>query len=164
MTPRQLGELIDRHGPAHVLFARQWCRAPEDVVQEAFVRLYQRRQLPDSPEAWLITVAMNLFRNEKSTRNRRLRLLSPVRGEQLLADPPLSPEAEASAGDSRRRVRNALDQLSEREQRLLLLHAEGYRYREIAVVLGLNEASVGVMLARARQAFREIDGEATDAP
>ena len=38
--------------------------------------------------------------------------------------------------------------------RVLLLQAEGSRYRDIAAALGLNEASVGVLLARARIAFR----------
>ena len=34
-----------------------------DVVQESFVRLYNRGSLPDAPEAWLISVALNLLRN-----------------------------------------------------------------------------------------------------
>jgi DNA-directed RNA polymerase specialized sigma24 family protein len=53
-------------------------------------------------------------------------------------------------------VRQALDLLPVREGALLLLRAEGYRYRDIAAALGLNEASVGVMLARARTAFRRV--------
>lgn len=134
-----------------------------DVVQEAFVKLYRRGSLPDSPEAWLITVAMNLFRNEKTTRSRRLRLLTPTRGENVHADPPLSPEQEATGEDSRRRVRLALEHLPERERRMLLLQAEGYRYRDIAAALELNEASVGVFLARARRAFRQVYEEAGDA-
>ncbi len=126
-----------------------------DVVQEAFVKLYQRGSLPDAPEAWLITVAMNLFRNVKSTRKRRLRLLTPARGEGVQADPPPSPDQAASDRDTRRRVRFALGRLPERERSLLLLQAEGYSYREIATALALNEASIGVLLARARRTFRK---------
>lgn len=134
-----------------------------DVVQEAFVRLYRRGSLPDRAEAWLITVAMNLFRNEKSARSRRLRLLTPARGEQILADPPPSPEQAMDMERSSRRVRNALDRMPERERRMLLLQAEGYRYRDIASALELNEASVGVFLARARRTFRKIYQGASDA-
>lgn len=126
-----------------------------DVVQDAFVRLYQRGSLPDEPEAWLISVAMNLFRNERGKRSRRLRLLTPERGERTLGDPPASPEEAAMSGDSRRDVRAALERLSERDQQILLLHGEGYRYREIALALRMNEASVGTLLARARRAFRD---------
>jgi len=37
MDPTFLGRLIDRHAAALVLYARQWCAAPEDVVQDAFL-------------------------------------------------------------------------------------------------------------------------------
>ena len=134
-----------------------------DVVQDAFVKLYQRGSLPDEPEAWLISVAMNLFRNEKGKRSRRLRLLTPERGERTVGDPPSSPEEAAMSGDSRRDVRAALARLSERDQQMLLLHGEGYRYREIALALDMNEASVGTLLARARRVFREAYEELTGA-
>ena len=39
MDPDLLGYLIDRYLPALVLYARQWCHAPEDVVQEAMIKL-----------------------------------------------------------------------------------------------------------------------------
>ncbi len=135
-----------------------------DVVQEAFVRLYQRGSLPDEPSAWLVSVALNLFRNETATRGRRLRLMTPARGEQTVGDQPPSPEQAVAAGDSRRKVRAALDRLPERERRMLLLRAEGYRYREIAIALKLKEASVGVLLARARGMFRKAYQEGLDAP
>jgi RNA polymerase sigma factor (sigma-70 family) len=135
-----------------------------DVVQEAFVKLYQRGSLPDAPEAWLISVAMNLFRNERSRGGRRRRLLTPARGERVLADPPPTPEQALAAGDERRRVRAALDRMPERERHLLLLRAEGYAYRDIAAALSLHEASVGVFLARARRSFRAIYEDAFDAP
>ncbi|MGI0029565.1 MAG: RNA polymerase sigma factor, partial [Nitrososphaera sp.] len=101
-----------------------------DLAQEAFVRLYRRGSFPDRPEAWLITVAMNLFRNARTQGARRLRLLTSARGETLLADPPPSPAQAAESDDSRRRVRTAIDRLPERERRMLLLRAEGYSYRD----------------------------------
>ena len=134
-----------------------------DVVQEAFVKLYQRGLLPDEPEAWLISVAMNLFRNEKGKRSRRLRLLTPERGEWSLGDPPASPEDEAMTDDSRRHVRAALQRLPERDRQMLLLHGEGFKYREIALAMKMNEASIGTLLARARRAFRETYEELSSA-
>jgi DNA-directed RNA polymerase specialized sigma24 family protein len=47
---------------------------------------------------------------------------------------------------------------------LLLLRAEGYRYRDIAAALELNESSVGTLLARAKSAFRNHYEGRTDAP
>ncbi len=134
-----------------------------DVAQEALVRLYQRGALPESPEAWLISVAMNLFRNERTTRSRRERLLRPAHGERILGDPPPAPDEAAEASETRIRVRATLDRLPERDRQLLLLQAEGFGYRDIAVALQLNEASIGVFLARARRAFRKAHEETHDA-
>jgi RNA polymerase sigma factor (sigma-70 family) len=135
-----------------------------DLAQETFVRLYRRGSMPEAPEAWLITVALNLLRNEASTRSRRRRLLTLARGERTHSDPPPSPEQAATVEDSRQRVRSAIDRLPERERRLLLLRAEGYSYRDLSAALGLNEGSVGTLLARAREQFRAIYGDRIDAP
>jgi RNA polymerase sigma factor (sigma-70 family) len=135
-----------------------------DLAQEAFVRLYQRGSMPDAPEAWLVSVAMNLFRNASARRSRRHRLLTAARGEAVHSDPTRPADERAEAEDSRRRVRLTLDRLPERERRMLLMRAEGYSYRDIATALELNEASVGVFLARARRAFRESYENAFDAP
>ena len=134
-----------------------------DLAQEAFVRLYRRGAVPDSPEAWLITVAMNLFRNARTTRSRRVRLLATRPGGRWQADPPASPSRGLEADRERRRVRAALDRLPERQRDLLLLRAEGYSYRDLARALDLNEASVGKLLQRAREGFRATYEESGDA-
>jgi RNA polymerase sigma-70 factor (ECF subfamily) len=126
----------------------------EDLVQETFVRLYRRGSLPADTDAWLITVAMNLFRNTKVKAARRRRLLPADRGPSIASDPAPTPDQKLDAEETRRRVRQAIDQLPERERALLLLIAEGYRYRDIAAALQLRETSVGTLLARAKHAFR----------
>lgn len=155
-------ELFDAQFPRLHRVIHRLSGEPElaaDVVQEAFVRLYARGSMPDSPAAWLVSVAMNLVRNEKSGRSRRLRLLSSRPVEELAPRRATDPAEAAGAAASRERVRRALDRVPERERRMLLLQAEGYRYREIALALGLHEASVGVLLVRARHAFRKAYGE-----
>ena len=135
-----------------------------DLAQEAFVRLYERGSLPDAPASWLITVALNQFRNGVSSRSRRLRLLTAERAAHVLADPPPSPAHAAALRDASARVRSTLDQLAHRDRQMLLLCAEGYRYRDIATAVGVHEASVGTLLARAKRAFRAAYGEDRDAP
>jgi RNA polymerase sigma factor (sigma-70 family) len=163
----QFVELFNAHFHRLYRYLDRLSGEPElaaDLTQDAFVRLYRRGSSPDAPEAWLITVATNLFRNARSTRARRLQLLTPARGEDLLSDPPASPAEATDAAESRRRVRQAIDRLPERERRMLLLLAEGYSYRDMARALDLKEASVGTLLARAKRAFREVYEEAADAP
>ena len=131
-----------------------------DLAQEAFIKLYRRGSMPDTPEAWLITVALNLFRNVHSTGKRRRRLLAreyPGRAKAIAAPNDSATDA------SRRKVRAVLAGLPERDRQILVLQAEGFRYSEIASTLGLHEGSVGVFLARARRAFRQLYGEASDA-
>jgi RNA polymerase sigma-70 factor, ECF subfamily len=125
-----------------------------DLAQEAFIRLYRRGVMPERPEVWLVTVALNLFRNTRSTSSRRLRLLG--RWSQL----GQAAESSLGVGDSEAAepVRAALGQLPQRDREMLLLRAEGYSYREIATALDLHEASIGTLLARAKRAFREAYG------
>ncbi len=48
-----LGWLVDRHAAALELYARQLCDCPQDVVQEALVRLAGLARRPDDLLAWL---------------------------------------------------------------------------------------------------------------
>lgn len=123
-----------------------------DLVQEAFMSLMQRGSMPDTPEAWVITVALNRLRNERAKSGRRARLLEEVT-ELGVAVSPATLSDEAKARSARRNVRAALEELAERDVQLLVLRSEGYSYRDIANALGLHEASVGTLLARARRAF-----------
>jgi RNA polymerase sigma factor (sigma-70 family) len=126
-----------------------------DLAQDAFVRLHARGSIPDQPDAWLITVALNQFRNTRTTGARRRRLMTTFRAQAVMADPPPAPNVALDDDDRRADVRRALERLPERDRHLLLLRAESYRYAEIARVLDLNEGSVGTLLARAKRAFLE---------
>ncbi|HSM36445.1 MAG TPA: sigma-70 family RNA polymerase sigma factor [Longimicrobiales bacterium] len=155
--------LFNTHQPRVLSYLHRLSGDPElaaDVTQEAFVRLYRRGDPPDDPGAWLITVATNLFRNARAKRSRRLRLLTPERGARATGDCAAPPDAGVVSPRRRLAVRAALDALPERDRALLLLCAEGYRYREIATALSLKETSVGTLLARAKRAFQSAFGEA----
>lgn len=54
-----LSRLLDEHSDALLLYARQWCTMPEDVVQEAFVRLMRQRPVPKNIVGWLYRVVRN---------------------------------------------------------------------------------------------------------
>jgi DNA-directed RNA polymerase specialized sigma24 family protein len=49
-TPRQL---LGEHVAALVLYARQWCSAWEDVVQDVFLMFMREPAEPASPVGWL---------------------------------------------------------------------------------------------------------------
>lgn len=89
MTPRHLAELIDRHGPALVLYARQWCAAPEDVVQDAFLKLIAQRRPPDDPAAWLFRVVRNAALDAAKADRRRQRREAVVRADRWFVEPDI---------------------------------------------------------------------------
>ena len=130
-----------------------------DLAQEAFMRLYRRRSLPEKPDRWLVTVALNLFRNERSKERRQRGLRAAFPGDLAPGAGP-SPSERAESRSRRVEVRSALDRLPLRDRELLLLRAEGYSYRDLAEMLRLNEASVGTLLARAKRAFESAYEEA----
>lgn len=73
LAPSKIGDLLQRHGPRLVLYARQLCDEPEDVVQAAFIKLAEQPAPPDSPIAWLFRVVRNsaLSARRASARRRR---------------------------------------------------------------------------------------------
>jgi RNA polymerase sigma-70 factor (ECF subfamily) len=85
--PDILGRLFDEHAAALVLFARPWCDAPEDIVQDAFVALARQAPAPERAVAWLYRVVRNgAIAAARRSRRRRRR-------EERAAD------HEAAAGD-----------------------------------------------------------------
>jgi RNA polymerase sigma-70 factor (ECF subfamily) len=73
MTSHDFARLVDAHGPALVLYARQWCATPEDVVQDAFLKLMSARQPPRAPVPWLYRVVRHGAIDAGRTARRRQR-------------------------------------------------------------------------------------------
>lgn len=126
--------------------------AAEDVAQEAFVRLWDREVQGPRPalRAWLFKVATHLIRDRVRTTDNRRRLLEihPVRPGGLEAPDRLAERSEASV-----RVREVLDDLSQRDRSLLLMREEGFSYKEMAEAVDVATGSVGTLLARALTRF-----------
>jgi len=125
-----------------------------DLAQEAFVRLYERGTVPEEPAGWLFTVATNLLRDAQRTVQRRERIIA-----RHLSDPEHHTEVGGVdtgivTAETRDRVRSVLATLPLRDQQLLLLRHEGYTYRELGQMLGIEQGSVGTLLIRATRAFR----------
>ncbi|HEY3393145.1 MAG TPA: sigma-70 family RNA polymerase sigma factor [Lacipirellulaceae bacterium] len=68
-----LSRLLDEHCAALVLYAQQLCDTPEDVVQEAFIRLMRQRPVPGNVVGWLYRVVRNEAVSAARRRSRRTR-------------------------------------------------------------------------------------------
>lgn len=128
----------------------------DDIVQEAFLRLY--RQLSsglriDEPRAWIFRVARNVSLNVQRV-ERRLVSESDLDPKddlrlQQRCDAGQNPEELYLKRETMRRLGAGIAQLTESQRHCMYLRAQGLRYREIAVVLGISVSSTAELLQRA---------------
>ena len=148
-----LEELFDAHHDSLFRFVARMSGDAEfahDIVQDTFLTIAARPVPPDVPaKAWLFGIAQNLARSGLRKRQRRLVLLRDRHDGVPLPSQPVLPDAALEHDELRTAVRNALDELNEKERTMLLMREEGFKHREIAAALGTTTSSVGTMLARA---------------
>lgn len=118
----------------------------EDVVQETFLRYMQkapRLNGEDHEKAWLLTVAMNLCRNQ--LRQHKAHPATSLDG----CPEPIAPPADTA-------VLEGIAALPDKVKVVVLLHyVEGYKVREIAARLHLTPSTVKMRLQKGRQLLRE---------
>jgi DNA-directed RNA polymerase specialized sigma24 family protein len=80
MTASDFAALVESHGAGLVLIARQWCATPEDIVQDALLKLIVQSVPPGDPASWLYRVvrngAIDAGRKERRQRKRELATLN----------------------------------------------------------------------------------------
>lgn len=149
----QLAELFAQHHLELYRYVARFTGDPdlaEDVVQDVFVRLAER---PPADAAhvrgWLFRVATTVAIDAMRGARRRLALVRDRPERQPMGEPPPDPATATEREETRRRVREALVSLGEKERAVLLMREEGFAHREIAVAVGTTTQSVGTMIARA---------------
>lgn len=151
-------------------FARRYVRNEsdaEDLVIDAFVRLYQnRRKLRKKTNlpAWLFTTLTNLCLNHLRWQKRHPSVGGSETGTgPRLEDEPATPWTEDSAhpGDAMehdervRALREEIDQLPHEQKTILILHHyEKMSLREVAAIVGCSEKGVENRLYRTRRRLR----------
>ena len=132
------------------LYRKVWdAERAQDLAQESFVRVLD--DAPDNPRAWLFTVAANLARDEARTVVRRKKHLTLLKAESDEVSPAEDPVDRMERETRVEAAKQALGELSDRDQEVLLLWDSGFNYREIADRTGLAIGAIGTTLARARK-------------
>lgn len=136
-------------------FARAMLRHPddaEDMVQEAFVRLYRalpRYEERQRFESWLFQILGNCCRTANTARHReRARLVDDQATlERIPSHDRPDARFEHEWGDE---VRRALAEVPEYNREIFLLHyIEGFSYDEIARMTGVRESALKMRVKRA---------------
>ena len=122
----------------------------EDVVQDAFIKLFEKQQNFESPAheaAWLIRVTVNLCKN-------RLRSHWWKRTVPLLDTYP-------AQNDSQLEIMQSVLALPSKYRGVIhLFYYEGYSTKEIAEITQQSEAAVRQQLTRARRMLKDfLEGE-----
>jgi RNA polymerase sigma-70 factor (ECF subfamily) len=167
----ELAELYREH--QRRLFGHAWqltgnAAEAEDVVQETFLRAlrsWQSYQERGRGGAWLLRILVNVARE----RGRRATLYRwRVHPELTLSagsglDPGPSPEERLASAEASRRALRALAGLTvELREVLVLRHFEDRSTADVALILGLPEATVRSRLKRARDVvLRSCEREET---
>lgn len=130
----------------------------EDVAQDTFVRLYQKRASyrRGAPlKAWLLTLAVNLGRSRLRWRWRR----PETELDEVALDTTAGSEADGAQSTEQaeraRAVRAAVQQLRRSWREVVVcVEYEGLSHAEAATVLGCSPKAVETRLRRAREALR----------
>ncbi|MEN6496003.1 MAG: sigma-70 family RNA polymerase sigma factor [Thermoguttaceae bacterium] len=148
--PQRLSRLLRERGPALVLYAQQWCRNPEDVVQEAFLQLVEEPAEPANVVAWLYRVVRHRALNASRSAARRTRRESAAAlpGEAWFEpsqDPLVADEASA-----------ALRQLPLEQREVIVARLwGGLSFEEVAEVTGLSLSTAYRRYQAGIEALRE---------
>jgi len=124
----------------------------EDIVQDAFLKLFEKQPHFESPEhetAWMIRVTVNLCKN-------RLRSHWWRKTEPLLEDYPAQTDEQQSI------IETVLALPSKYRTVIHLFYYEGYKAREIAEITEQKESTIREQLTRARRMLkRYLEDEPT---
>lgn len=134
-----------------------------DIAAEAFLRAYVAlRSYP--PERlgqlqlrpWLLTIVLNLLRNEARSAGRRPAQVG-LEASAPLADNGEGPEDHAQRHDGQSRLGALLAELSDTQRTAVVLrHVVGLPYAEMAVVMGCPEGTAKSHVARGLDRLRTL--------
>jgi len=130
----------------------------EDLTQEAFARLVAEVKSGNAIQSavrWTSTVLRNLALNHLEHTKVVSRVLEPDAQTHIdeATDDALSAEETYLAKEARTQLQNSLSKLAPLERECILMFAEGYSYKEIALKKNLN---YGVAVDVVRRSLRKL--------
>lgn len=123
----------------------------EELAADVFWKFLHTPNANENAGGWFYRTAVRRALDELRRQQRRQKF------ERLLMLPRTSPSPEQAhaARQDGDQIRAVLGALKSRDSELLVLRSEGLSYQEMAVILKVNETSIGTLLRRAQEAFRK---------
>jgi RNA polymerase sigma-70 factor, ECF subfamily len=156
---REMAELYRSHAPGLLRYAFGLIHdtsGAQDALQEIFLRYFVARSEGrkfDDARAWLFRVLRNYLLD--TLKSASVKNEVAIDGIHDPADNYNDPEKHYQRTEMARELTRML---APRELECVRLRAEGLSYDEVAVVLGLQQGTVGATLARAHKKIRRAFG------
>jgi RNA polymerase sigma-70 factor (ECF subfamily) len=152
-------QILDEHGSALLLYARQWTRSwadAEDALQNAFIRLFKSRgATPDAALPMLYqAVKWAAIDQARSRQRRQAREERSVEGQE---EHVALFESDMENRERNEQVQEALQALPDEQREVLVMKVWGeLTFREIADALQIPQ---GTAASRYRYALEALRGE-----
>jgi RNA polymerase sigma factor (sigma-70 family) len=151
MDIAELDRLLQAHAAALTLYARQWCDTPDDVVQEAFLKLVSLRTPPRAPVGWLYRAVRNAAVSAGRGERRRQR-----HEKRAAAQAPAWFDAAEPAGLDAATAAAALAGLPLEQREPIVAHLwGGLTFEQIADLTGTSAPTAYRRYAAGLQALRQ---------
>lgn len=126
----------------------------EEIIQETFLRLYRHLRKEGSDgnlRAWIYQVAHNLSADFRKSRRKLVETTPELLDKlsDLRLDNSPGPEDQILRKERVMKVHQALSELTKLQRDCVNLRVEGFRYREIAGILGVGTSTVSGSLRNA---------------
>ena len=160
------------HRAIYHFFIRKGCNHEEgqEFVQETFIRAYKgmSNYRGDAEWSWLFAIARRIFLNQIRYENAEKREIQLISLDHMEFEPkpaswphcpqpalPREPLDEILEKASMEQLYCALAELPPRDRHHWMLRLEGYKYDEIATLMGVSLDSVKSRLRRSRKLLRD---------
>ena len=150
------------------MYAAAWrltadAQAAEDLVQEAFLKLWMKRDSLNkvtNTEAFCVTIVRNIF-FDRYRKNGNKFVERPPEELNIAADSNISERLEQR--EDAAKILNIIAHLPEQQRLIItLIDIEDRSYNEIAARTGLQAINIRVLLSRARKQIREQFNKQTE--
>jgi RNA polymerase sigma-70 factor (ECF subfamily) len=123
----------------------------DEVIQETFLLLTRALRQESGIEnvpGWIMRVAHHLAVDvikRKKRNSERMRSVTPFQLDSI-TDPRDTPEQELLKKDQKRQIDLALAQFNPQHRQCFYMRAQGFRYKDIGMALGLSEQRVALIV------------------
>ena len=166
ISHEELEACIGAYGKAVYSFCCQLTKSrqeADDLYQDTFLKLVElseRLDIKSNPKSYLLSVAVNLWRNRRRKFAVRQRITGPVQSmEEMELELPAEealPEEQIISREEQRLIRRAVGRLPEKYRLpVLLFYMEELKLSEIAGVLKIPEGTVKSRLFKAKKVLKK---------